>query len=117
MTILHEYTVHGAVREPVHVRAMMNGREVDATIPGLTVELVSATHGHTFRLEPGSDEEMAEAVAMFAPGAKVAAVFHQTAAALPDGFQAVPMPAAPLNVGAGAGVAQIVNTQNDGAGA
>lgn len=71
------YTVHTAVRERVPVTVELKGAQVEAHVPGLTVELVGgdADHAHTFRLVPMSDEEMAAHEALFQPGTKVQAAF------------------------------------------
>lgn len=69
------YQVHSAQREDVPMRVTVNGREVDAKVPGLVVELVHEGAGHTFRFTPDSDEEFAAAEALFVPGAAVAVTF------------------------------------------
>lgn len=72
------YTVHSAVVEPVMVTAMLGGSPVVATVPGLTVELVSegdAHHGHTFRFVPKGEADMAAHQERFMVGAKVTATF------------------------------------------
>lgn len=72
-----EYTVHSCVTEPVAVRARLGDREIDATVPGLVVELVDGTtHGHTFRLVPADDEDMASKRELFTPGNRVRATFE-----------------------------------------
>ena len=70
-----KYRVHSAKPETVAVKAMLGGREVDATVPGLTVEMTRARFSHTFRFVPDSADELAAAVELFKPGAKVDASF------------------------------------------
>lgn len=83
MTVSHSYKVHGVSEEKVAVKASLNGREVDATVAGLVVELVSDKHGHTFRFTPETDAEMAEARALFQKRATVMATFTQSEASPP----------------------------------
>lgn len=71
------YTVHSCVEEPVAVKAMVNKREVEATVTGLVVELVDDTHGHTFRFAPADDKEMTAHKRLFEPGAHVVASFSK----------------------------------------
>lgn len=76
------YKVHSCVEQPVSVRAMLGEREVNATVPGLVVELVDGeTHGHTFRFVPSSDDDMAAHKETFSVGSTVAATFEQTESA------------------------------------
>ncbi len=71
------YTVHSCTEDAVVVKALVAGREVEATIMGLVVELNSedGTMSHVLRLTP---EDMAEAKAMFAVGNKVTSTFTLT---------------------------------------
>jgi hypothetical protein len=71
------YTVHSAVQERVPVKAQLHGVDVDAHVPGLTVELIGgdAEHGHTFRFVPRDAADLAAHVALFQPGARVQAEF------------------------------------------
>jgi len=71
------YTVHSCVEEPVAVKAMVGDREVEAMMPGLVVEMVSGTHGHTFRLAPTDDKEMAAFKNLFKTGQSVVATFSK----------------------------------------
>lgn len=73
-----EYTVHSCVTEPVAVRARLGDRDVDATIPGLVVELVDGdTHGHTFRIVPADADDMAAKRELFTPGDRVRVTFER----------------------------------------
>lgn len=72
------YVVHSAVRESVSVKAMVGDREIDAPVPGLTVEMVEGgQHSLTRHFVPQSDEEMREAEAMFSPGSPVVVTFSK----------------------------------------
>ena len=68
-----DYVVHSCITEPISIKATLNGREVNATVPWLVVELVSADkiHGHTFKFVPEGDEDMAAKLAMFTVGNQV----------------------------------------------
>jgi hypothetical protein len=70
------YTVASCNQEDVTVKAMVAGREVDAKIAGLVVELVSdcGQMGHTFRLQPA---DLAEAQELFAIGAEIVLTFSK----------------------------------------
>lgn len=82
-----EYTVHSCGESAVSVAAKLGDREVQATVPGLVVELVSSgesgEHGHTFRFVPEGEEHMAELKALFGIGNVVKATFNLVAAAEP----------------------------------
>jgi hypothetical protein len=69
------YQVHSVNREDVPMRVTVGGREIDAKVPGLVVELVHEGNGHTFRFTPDTDEEFAAAEALFTPGAVISATF------------------------------------------
>lgn len=73
MSISHAYRVHSVATEGRLVKAEYNGREIAATVPCLTVELLSEAHGHTFRLSPDVDAD--EARELFVVGAEVIATF------------------------------------------
>lgn len=70
------YQVHSLQRADVAMRVIANGRELEAKVPGLVVELTHEGAGHTFRFTPDSDDEFAAAEALFAPGASVAVTFE-----------------------------------------
>lgn len=72
------YTVNSCVRDNFTVRAKVSNREVDATIPGLVVEMVSEDEamGHTYRFVP---EDLEKAEAEYQPGAIVEVSFKVTA--------------------------------------
>ena len=72
-----KYRVHSVRPEQFPVKAKMGEREVDATVPGLVVELVRQRHGHTFRVVPDSEDELKAATELFQPGAKVQATFEK----------------------------------------
>lgn len=61
------YVVVSAIEEPVKVTAQLDGKDVEATVPGLTVELQTECEGmtHTFRLRP---EKLDDALELYAPG-------------------------------------------------
>jgi hypothetical protein len=71
-----KYTVHSCNQEDVTVKAMVAGREVDAKITGLVVELVSdcGQMGHTFRLQPA---DLTEAAKFFAVGEEIVLSFSK----------------------------------------
>lgn len=71
------YTVHSVVPEAVSVTAMLGDREVSATVPGLTVELVGVGHtaGHTYKFVPTGDADMAAHMVMFEIGNTIAVGF------------------------------------------
>ena len=70
------YTVHSAVREQVATKAMVGSREIDASVPGLIVEMTAGDkHGHTWQFVPATDAEMQEAETMFVPGSTVVVTF------------------------------------------
>lgn len=71
-----DYTIANVSEEAVAVKVMLGTREVEALVPGLTVEAVSGSMGHTFRFTP---EDMDAARALFAVGKKVTATFTETA--------------------------------------
>lgn len=64
------YTVHSSNPEEFTVKATVAGREVDAKIQGLVVELTSEDGGmgHTYKFGP---ENIAKAQELFAPGAAI----------------------------------------------
>lgn len=72
-----EYTVHSCEDAKVPTTAKVGGRDVEASLPGLIVELVDDVqghgvgHGHTFRLVPESDAEFEKHKKLFAPGNRV----------------------------------------------
>ncbi len=78
-TLRLKYIIHSVVEGEVAVRAFLGGREVRATVPGLTVEMVDAeggdAYGHTFRFTPDDDAEMAAHKAVFQAGKRVVAHF------------------------------------------
>jgi len=74
------YVVHSAAQEPVSIPAVAigahQGREVTAPVPGLVVELVGVDGaGHTFRFVPRDDVDLAEHLALFAPGQSIIVSF------------------------------------------
>jgi hypothetical protein len=71
-----KYTVASCNQEDVIVKAMVGGREVDAKIAGLVVELVSdcGQMGHTFRLQPA---DLDEALEFFATGEEIVLTFSK----------------------------------------
>ncbi len=73
------YTVHSIAEEPVLATVKLGDREVGASVPGLTVELVSVdgpTHGHTFRFIPRDAADMQAHRDLFTPGKTVVATFE-----------------------------------------
>jgi hypothetical protein len=78
----HDYIVHTADSAATKdVQATLpGGREVTAQVPVLIVEGVhpegADKRGHTFTLEPESDEEFAELKAKFTPGRKFTIDIH-----------------------------------------
>lgn len=68
-----DYTVHSCETQAVSIKATLNGNEVEATVSGLVVELVTddGSQGHTFRFTPTGDEDMAAKKALFVVGNKV----------------------------------------------
>jgi hypothetical protein len=73
------YKVHSVAEEGVLASVKLGDREVTATVPGLTVELVSIdgpTHGHTFRFVPRDPADMQAHRDVFAPGKTVTATFE-----------------------------------------
>lgn len=82
-----DYTVHSCGESRVSVVAKLGDRDVQATVPGLVVELVSSSghgeHGHTFRFVPTDDEDMAALKELFGVGNAVKATFSLVAAAQP----------------------------------
>ena len=70
-----KYTVHSVAVDQMPVKAVYGGREVVATLPGLTVELVNETHCHTFRFVPEGSDDMDAYKTLFVVGAKIAATF------------------------------------------
>lgn len=71
-----KYEVHSSHGAPVTVTATVSGREVEASVPGLVVELVGNGCGHTFRLLPDSHEHLMQMREMFTVGKGVLAVFE-----------------------------------------
>jgi hypothetical protein len=67
-----DYEVAYAIETPVTVEATVAGRIIEATVTGLTVELISGTMAHTLRLTP---DDLPAAKALFEPGARVRASF------------------------------------------
>lgn len=74
------YTVTSAVEVEIAVRATVAGREVDAKMPGVAIEMVSddESMGHTFRFSP---DDPAACLKRFAPGTVVRATFEVAKAA------------------------------------
>ena len=74
--------VHSVSEEMVKVTAQLNGADIEAEVPGLVVELVSADGrmAHTLRFVP---EDMADAHALFMTGADIEALYQAPAAAPP----------------------------------
>lgn len=62
------YTVYSVVQEDVPMVVDINGNPTTVRVPGLTVELVSAEQGHTYRMVP---PDMEAALALFTQGATI----------------------------------------------
>lgn len=60
------YTVHSAVAEDIPMVVKINGVPTAVKVPGLTIELVNDSEGHTYHFVP---EDMEAALAMYVPGA------------------------------------------------
>jgi hypothetical protein len=75
------YTVHSVVEDAMPVKAVLNGRTVNATVPGLVVELVCSAevHGHSYKFVPDSDAEFDALKALFVVGQTVVATFTKGA--------------------------------------
>lgn len=74
-----DYVVHSCGTTFVAVKATLNGREVDATVPGLVVEMISSDgiHGHTFRFVPEGEDDMTQKQVLFTVGNKIRCDFIQ----------------------------------------
>lgn len=72
------YIVHSCVEDAVAITVTVKGREVQATVPGLVVEIVGEDGGmsHTLRLTPDDIEAAKE---LFAVGNAVTSTFTKTA--------------------------------------
>ena len=70
------YTVHSVEEQDVKANVELNGEVVEASVPGLVIELVSkdGTMGHTLRLVPNA-ENKAAAELLFQKDAEVIATF------------------------------------------
>lgn len=68
------YIVQTCDIQEVTVKASVNGKEVDAKVPGLVVQMVSedGSMGHTFRFMP---DDLEAAKAEFPIGSKMTASF------------------------------------------
>ena len=84
------YTVHNPHRTPSATRAVVNGKEMTATVDALEIELVAqdSTHGGIKLRFIGDD--IAGAEELFKPDAKITATFAAEGAA-PEGG-AAPQP-------------------------
>lgn len=73
MTIALKYTVHSAAVVRVPVEAIVNGHTVIAEVDQFVLELVGydTDHGHTYRVPPGSAEELAALREKYQPGVEV----------------------------------------------
>jgi hypothetical protein len=81
MAIQIQYTVHSVHQTTTAVRAQFAGREVDATIPALVVELLSddGVHGHTFRFVPQGEDDLKAHLELFVPGRRIVSAFAPAA--------------------------------------
>ena len=77
-----KYTVHGVSEVPVEVTVEFNGAPIQATVPGLVVELVSedGTMTHTMKLVPAASDVDALR-AQYQPGVAITGSFDLTPAA------------------------------------
>ncbi len=66
------FTVHSAVVTSVPVEIKRGGKSVQATMPGLVVELVHEDMSQTLRIT----DDVEEAQALFAPGAAIVATYE-----------------------------------------
>ena len=73
-----KYTVHGVSEVPVPVTVQFNGAPIQATVPGLVVELLSddGTMTHTLKLVPGDNIDALRA--QYQPGVSITASFDLT---------------------------------------
>ena len=73
------YRVHSIAEEPIPVTATYRGAAVDATVPGLCVELTddAGRHGHIFHFIPESGDELAELRRLFVRGHAVTLNFSK----------------------------------------
>jgi len=74
-----KYTVHSCVEQAIPIKAMVGDREIDATVPGLIVELTNEQHGHTFKFTPKDDKDLEAHKKMFEPDTEVVVQFSKGA--------------------------------------
>lgn len=87
------YTVHSCTPVPVTIDVERNGKTYPATFPGLSVELVPGEPDNATLTIRDVPDDMAEALALFAVGAKVQVAFVQVEPP-PEPTQVVEEPAA-----------------------
>lgn len=71
------YRVHSVAEEPVPVTATYRGADVNATVPGLVVELTddAGRHGHIFHFIPETGDDLEYHRRLFRRGAAVTLTF------------------------------------------
>lgn len=74
MNLTIPYTVHSAMASRVDREVNIDGVKITASVPALVLEMTTddGEHGHVWRIAPISDADLAEALARYTPGTKVA---------------------------------------------